>query len=93
MKHLVKGVMTGVPGDAGKPGLAAPMDSLPAYRSASARGAAGTVNEGYVDPPVSEAQRGAMYAAAAGKSNIGIPAKVGREYVKSDKGGKLPKRK
>jgi hypothetical protein len=43
-------------------------------------------------PPRSEAQRGAMYAAAAGKSNIGIPKKVGKEFVDADKGGKLPKR-
>jgi len=41
-------------------------------------------------PPVSERQRGAMYAAAAGKSNIGIPQKVGAEFVAADKPGKLP---
>jgi hypothetical protein len=44
-------------------------------------------------PPRSEAQRRAMRAAAAGDSTLGIPAKVGREYSKSDRGGKLPKRK
>jgi hypothetical protein len=44
-------------------------------------------------PPVSEAQRRAMFAAKAGKSNIGIPQKVGAEFVKADKGGKLPQRK
>jgi hypothetical protein len=44
-------------------------------------------------PPVSEAQRKAMYAAAKGKSTLGIPKKVGKEFVKSDKPGKLPKRK
>ncbi len=44
-------------------------------------------------PPVSEAQRRAMFAAKAGKSNIGIPQKVGAEFVKADKGGKLPMRK
>jgi hypothetical protein len=44
-------------------------------------------------PPVSEAQRRAMRAAAAGKSTLGISKKVGREYSKADKGGKLPKRK
>jgi hypothetical protein len=44
-------------------------------------------------PIVSQAQRGAMYAAAKGKSTLGIPAKVGKEYVKSDKPGKLPERK
>ena len=43
-------------------------------------------------PIKSQAQRGAMYAAAAGKSNIGIPKSVGKEFVASDKGGKLPKR-
>ena len=44
-------------------------------------------------PPVSQAQRGAMYAAASGKSTLGIPKKVGKEYVAADKPGKLPKRK
>jgi hypothetical protein len=32
-----------------------------------------------------------MRAAAAGKSTIGIPKKVGREFSKADPGGKLPK--
>lgn len=41
-------------------------------------------------PPVSEKQRRAMRAAAAGNSNIGIPKKVGAEYSSADKGGKLP---
>jgi len=44
-------------------------------------------------PPVSQKQRKAMHAAAKGESKIGIPRKVGKEYVKSDKGGKLPARK
>lgn len=44
-------------------------------------------------PPKSEAQRAAMHAAAAGHSTLGIPAKVGAEFVAADKGGKLPKRK
>lgn len=43
-------------------------------------------------PPRSEAQRKAMHAAAAGHSTIGIPKKVGMEYARADKGGKLPKR-
>lgn len=43
-------------------------------------------------PPRSESQRSAMYAAAEGNSTLGIPAKVGREFVKSDKPGKLPKK-
>jgi len=43
-------------------------------------------------PPVSQAQRRAMYAAAAGKGNIGIPQKVAREFTAADKPGKLPPR-
>ena len=34
-------------------------------------------------PYKSKDQQAAMYAAAAGKSNIGIPKKVGKEFVKS----------
>jgi hypothetical protein len=34
-----------------------------------------------------------MAAAAQGKSNIGIPKKVGKEFMKADPGGKLPARK
>lgn len=41
-------------------------------------------------PPVSQKQRAAMAEAAAGKSNLGIPAKVGKEFITADKGGKLP---
>jgi hypothetical protein len=44
-------------------------------------------------PLVSQAQRGAMYAAAEGKSTLGIPKKVGQEFVAADKPGKLPARK
>ncbi len=43
-------------------------------------------------PPKTERQRRAMHAAASGKGNIGIPRKVAREFVKKDKGGKLPAR-
>jgi hypothetical protein len=43
-------------------------------------------------PIKSQKQRGAMYAAAEGKSTLGIPKKVAKEFVKSDKPGKLPKR-
>jgi hypothetical protein len=43
-------------------------------------------------PLKSQAQRGAMYAAASGKSTLGIPKKVAREFVASDKPGKLPKK-
>jgi hypothetical protein len=40
--------------------------------------------------PKSQAQRAAMHAAAQGHSTIGIPKKVGSEFVKGDKPGKLP---
>lgn len=43
-------------------------------------------------PSVSEAQRKAMFAAASGRSAIGIPKKVGKEFAAADSGGKLPKR-
>lgn len=43
--------------------------------------------------PKSQAQRAAMHAAAQGKSTLGISKKVGREFVKGDKGGKLPERR
>jgi hypothetical protein len=45
------------------------------------------------DPPVSEAQRKAMWAAKSGHSTLGIPQKVGAEFAKADPGGKLPKAK
>ena len=44
-------------------------------------------------PNVSEAQRKAMAAAAHGKSTLGIPKSVGKEFMAADKGGKLPERK
>jgi hypothetical protein len=34
-----------------------------------------------------------MGAAKAGKSTLGIPKKVGKEFIEADKGGKLPARK
>ena len=34
-----------------------------------------------------------MGAAASGHSTLGIPKKVGKEFIKADPGGKLPKRK
>lgn len=40
----------------------------------------------------SESQRRAMYAAKDGKSNIGIPKKVGAEFAAADEGGKLPEK-
>jgi hypothetical protein len=44
-------------------------------------------------PVVSQAQRAAMHAAAEGKSTLGIPKKVGKEFVAADTGGKLPEYK
>lgn len=44
-------------------------------------------------PVESESQRRAMWAAAAGHSTLGIPKSVGKEFAKSDTGGKLPERK
>ena len=44
-------------------------------------------------PPVSEAQRKAMWAAASGHSDIGIPKSVGKEFAAADTGGDLPERK
>lgn len=44
-------------------------------------------------PPVSEAQRKAMWAAAKGHSNLGIPKSVGKEFADADAGGKLPMHK
>jgi hypothetical protein len=43
-------------------------------------------------PPKSESQRKAMFAAAEGKSTLGIPKKVGEEFAKADPGGKLPEK-
>ena len=44
-------------------------------------------------PYKSEAQQKAMYAAASGKSTLGIPKKVGKEFVKAGPSQKnLPKR-
>jgi len=43
-------------------------------------------------PMQSEAQRKAMHAAASGKSTVGIPKKVAKEFVSADQGGKLPKK-
>jgi len=44
-------------------------------------------------PIVSQQQRKAMYAAANGKSTLGIPKKVGKEFVAAGPASaKLPKR-
>jgi len=44
-------------------------------------------------PSKTPKQARAMRAAAAGKSRIGIPRKVGKEYVKADKRKKARTRK
>lgn len=47
-------------------------------------------------PMKSKAQSAAMHAAAQGNSTIGIPAKVGKEFVQAAHGqkvGKLPEHK
>lgn len=44
-------------------------------------------------PVVSDAQRGAMYAAKEGHSTLGIPQKVGAEFIAASHGIKnLPER-
>lgn len=44
-------------------------------------------------PPASQAQRRLMYAAASKKGGVdGVPQSVGKEFVASDKPGKLPER-
>lgn len=45
-----------------------------------------------MSPMASESQRKAMHAAASGKSTIGIPKKVGKEFADADQGGRLPKK-
>lgn len=40
-------------------------------------------------PPVSERQRKAMFAAASGHSNLGIPESVGKEFVSKDEAPQL----
>lgn len=45
-------------------------------------------------PYVSEAQRRAMYAAANGKSTLGIPSSVGKDFVAAGPASShLPKKK
>lgn len=44
-------------------------------------------------PPVSEAQRRLMWAAANKKGGVGgVSQKVGKEFAKADPGGHLPKK-
>lgn len=45
-------------------------------------------------PPVSQAQRRLMYAAASKKGGVdGVPQSVGKDFTAADKPGKLPERK
>jgi hypothetical protein len=43
----------------------------------------------YSMPSKTQAQHKAMEAAAHGKSNLGIPKKVGKDFEKADKGKKF----
>jgi hypothetical protein len=49
---------------------------------AKARAADSDAAQMATDPPVSEAQRRAMWAAAEGHSKLGIPESVGKEFVR-----------
>lgn len=42
-------------------------------------------------PAKSKAQNAAMHAAAEGRSNLGIPKKVGKEFVAATHGKKVSK--
>lgn len=42
-------------------------------------------------PSVSQAQNAAMHAAAEGKSTLGIPESIGKEFVAADHGRKVKK--
>ena len=42
-------------------------------------------------PSVSQAQNAAMHEAAEGHSTLGIPKKVGQEFVAADRGRKIGK--
>ena len=45
-------------------------------------------------PPVSQKQRRLMYAASEKKGGAGgVPQSIAKEFVQSDRGGKLPERK
>lgn len=45
-------------------------------------------------PPVSQAQRRLVYAAASKKGGVGgMPQSVGKEFTEADKPGKLPEKK
>lgn len=44
-------------------------------------------------PSVSEKQRRAMEAAAHGNSKLGIPKKVGKDFVSADKGKTFKKKR
>lgn len=45
-------------------------------------------------PPVSQAQRRLMWAAANKKGGVdGVPQSVGKEFANADPGGKLPNKK
>jgi hypothetical protein len=74
-------------------GTAVPSAKPKAPKVAGAPGAPAIKAEELSKPPVSQAQRAAMGAAASGHSTLGIPKKVGKEFIDADKGGKLPEKK
>jgi hypothetical protein len=55
----------------------------------AAAGQARTAAMEIMMPSVSKKQHNAMAAAAFGKSTLGIPKKVGKDFVKADKGKKF----
>jgi hypothetical protein len=60
----------------------------PGMRREIARQAKRSAKDMATDPPVSEPQRKAMFAAAEGKSTLGISKKVGEEFVGKAKDGR-----
>jgi phage-related protein (TIGR01555 family) len=75
--------MLGQPGGPGGPGGADPGGGPPAPAQKALAGPDKPAADAVLatDPPVSEAQRRAMEAAAHGHSTLGIPKKVGAEFV------------
>jgi hypothetical protein len=75
------------------PGIASPLAPAAQASPGSNGQSIGMGTPMATDPPVSEAQRRAMHAAASGNSNSGIPQSVGQKYANSDPGGGLPEKK
>ena len=76
------------------PGMSGPKCKvIPSPGSGGEKRPVKKADEDLSKPPKSEAQRRAMGAAAGGNSTLGIPKKVGKEFIDADKGGKLPAKK